>query len=153
MAKKTSILPSPGPSPFTLFGVSCHLNDYRLSYLLNSKLELEFIKMDDFQGFSFYLYQDEEFFTNYYLLSNRTQESILFPELKQTDFLLLTEGPMKKFSKEELLKNIRGIPHVLTAFEIRPQTIKNYETMLNDLEIHYMKIKKSATLKYSPTKK
>ena len=153
MPKKFSIVSGPEPSPYTLFGISCHLNDYRLSYLLNAKLELEFIKMDDFQGFSFYLYHDEEFFTTYYLLSNRTPESILLPELKQTDFFLLTEGPMKKFSKEHLLKNIRDIPNVLAVFEIRFSTIKNHDTMLNDLEIHHMKIKKNATMKYTPTKK
>ncbi|MCK9421633.1 MAG: IPExxxVDY family protein [Bacteroidales bacterium] len=153
MVKKIPFNSRSEPSQYTLFGISCHLKDYRLSYLLNAKLDLEFTKMDDFQGFSFYFCRDEELFNIYYLLSNRIPESILLPELKQTDFLLIVEGPMKKINKDRLLQNIKAIPNVLTSFEIRFTTIKNYENMLADLEIHCMKIKKNSTMKYSPIKK
>ncbi|MEI7980180.1 MAG: IPExxxVDY family protein [Bacteroidota bacterium] len=153
MAKKIALSAKTEPSPYTLFGISCHLKDYRLSYLLNVKLELEFTKMDDFQGFSFYYCRNDEFFNIYYLLSNRMPESILLPELKQTDFLLLVEGPLKKNNKERLLENIRAIPNVLTSFEIPFSTIKNYEMIITDLEMHYMNIKKDSTIKFSPNKK
>ncbi|MCK9203603.1 MAG: IPExxxVDY family protein [Bacteroidales bacterium] len=153
MAKKISSGTQSEPTFYNLFGISCHLKDYRLSYLLNRSLDLEFTKMDDFQGFSFYFCRHEECFNAYYLLANRTPESILLPELKQTDFILLVEGPFKKIQKERLLENIKSIPNVLTSFEIRFSTIKNYEAILTDLEIHYMNIIKDSKLKYSLTKK
>jgi hypothetical protein len=153
MAKKILIETRSEPALFTLLGVSCHLKDYRLSYLLNKKLELEFVKMEDFTGYSFYFCRDEDRFNAYYLLGNRSQDTILFPGLKQTDFILLVEGPFKKVQKDKLLENMRGIQNVLTAFEIRFETIKNYETVLTDLEIHFMNINRESKIKYSPSKK
>jgi hypothetical protein len=153
MAKKIILETRSEPILFTLFGISCHLKDYRLSYHLNQRLELSLVKMDDFQGFSFYFCRDEDCYNSYYLLGNRGQESILLPDLKQTDFILLLEGPAKKTQKERLLNSIKGIQNVLTAFEVRFETIKNYNTMLTDLELHLMNILKEAKIKYSPIKK
>jgi len=152
MAKKILIETRSEPALFTLFGISCHLKDYRLSFLINKKLELEFVKMEDFMGYSFYFCRDEDRFNTYYLLGNRGQDTILLPGLKQTDFILLVEGPFKKNQKDKLLENIRSIQNVLTAFEIRFETIKNYEIVLTDLEIHLMNIQREAKVQYSPTK-
>lgn len=153
MAKKVLLDTRSEPLLFTLFGISCHLKDYRLSYHLNLALDLGFVKMDDFRDFSFYYYREEDYFNSYYLLGNRSQEAILMPDLKQTDFLLLLEGPVKKVRKDQLLLKIRGIQNVLTAFEVRFETIKNYNLMINDLELHLMNILKEAKTKYSPIKK
>ncbi|MCK9218884.1 MAG: IPExxxVDY family protein [Bacteroidales bacterium] len=152
MAKKILSDVRSEPVLYTLFGISCHLKDYRLSFLLNRKLELEFIKLDDFREFSFYSCSQEDCFNEYFLLANRGPETILLPELKQTDFLLLVEGPFKKQQKDDLLENIRTIPNVLTSFEIRFSTIKNHETFLTDLEMHCMNIRKETKIKYSPIK-
>ncbi|MDP1622387.1 MAG: IPExxxVDY family protein [Bacteroidales bacterium] len=153
MAKKIFLDSRSEPNLFTLFGISCHLKDFRLSYLLNIRLGLELVKMEDFCGYSFYYCRDEDRFNAYYLLGNRGQEAILLPDLKQTDFLLLVEGPFKKAQKERLLEKIRGIQHVLTAFEVRFETIKNYQLILSDLELHLMNIKMETKIKYSPLKK
>jgi len=153
MAKKILIETRSEPALFTLFGISCHLKDYRLTFLLNKKLGLEFIKMEDFAAYSFYFCRDDDHFNTYFLLGNRGQDTILFPGLKQTDFILLVEGPFKKIQKDKLLESIKDIPNVLTAFGIRFETIKNYEAVLTDLEIHLMNIQKELKVKYSPSKK
>lgn len=152
MAKKVFLETRSEPALFTLFGISCHLKDFRLSYYLNQRPELSLVKMDDFQGYSFYFCRDEDCFNTYYLLGNRGQESILIPDLKQTDFILLVEGPFKKIQKERLLSRIKGIQSVLTAFEVRFETIRHYETILTDIELHLMKILKEAKIKYTPLK-
>ena len=151
MAKKFLTETRSEPTLFTLLGISCHLRDYHLTYLLNEKLELEFIKEDDFQGYPFFFCRDENCFNAYYLLGNRGQESILFPDMKQADYLLLIEGPFKKSQLERLMKNIRQIDNILMSFEISPEKIKNFETMLNDLELHVMNIHKDLKIKYSPS--
>ena len=153
MAKKILIETRSEAALFTLYGISCHIKDYRLSFLINKKLELELVKMEDFMGYSFYFCRDEDQFNTYSLLGNRGQDTILFPGLKQTDFIMMVEGPFKKVQKDKFLENIRGIQHVLTAYEIRFETIKNYETVLTDLEIHFMHIQKESKVKYSPLKK
>lgn len=108
--------------------------------------------MDDFHGHSFFYCRDDNDFNAYYFLGNRCQESVLLPELKQTDYLFFAEGPMKKTQKDNLLKVIRSAQGVLTAFEIRFETIKNYDVLLNDLELHFMKIRVEMKRKYSPSK-
>jgi hypothetical protein len=153
MAKKVFLETRPEPILFTLFGISCHLKDYRLSFHLNLRMDLAFAKMDDFRGFSFYYCRDEDSLNAYYLLGNRGEESILLPDLRQTDFILLVEGPLKKNQKERLLLQIKEIQNVLTAFEVRFETIKQYDSMLNDLELHLMKIGQETRVKYSPLKK
>jgi hypothetical protein len=153
MTKKVILDTRSEPILFTLIGISCHLKDYRLSFHLNQVLELSLVKLDDFQGFSFYFYRDEDTLNSYYLLGNRGQDAILFPDLRQTDYLLLVEGPVKKARKEYLLNTIRSIQNVLTSFEVRFETIKNYNSVLTDLELHLMSILKAMKPKYSHLKK
>lgn len=153
MAKKIFLNTRPEPALFTLIGISCHLKDFRLSFLLNRQLELDLVKMDDFRDFSFYFCRDDDRMNSYFLLGNRGQESILMPELKQTDYFLLLEGHVRKSQKEKLLDKIRSTQNVLTAFEVRFETIRNYSTMLSDLELHFMNILKESRIKYSPLKK
>jgi len=163
MAKKFHLETRSEPTLFTLIGISCHIKDYRLSYLLNQQLEFNFRKMEDLlssgatqrepDSFSFYYCQDEDQFNTYYLLSNRGQESVLVNELKQTDFLLLIEGPFKKHQLDKLLRSIQLIPQVLTCFEIKFSALKNFNNFLSDLELHYMNISKELKIKYSSLKK
>ncbi len=153
MAKKVVLKSRTEPTHFTLFGISCHLQDFRLSYHLEKDIGLMVRKLDDFRGFSYYFYRDEDCMNSYYLLGNRSEESILLPDLKQTDFLLLVEGPFRKLQKEKLLKQLRTVAHVLTAFEVRFETIRNYETLLDDLELHVMKITKELKSSYPISKK
>ncbi len=162
MAKKVFLETRSEPALYTLIGISCHLKDYRLSYLLNHYLELEFIKMDDFfvsaspkknpDSFSFYHCTDEDHYNAYFLLSNRGQEFVLLPEMRQTDFLLLVEGPFKKSQLDQIQQKIRNIPNVLTCYEIKFSSLKNYESLLMDLELHFTSLNREAKVKYSSKK-
>lgn len=163
MAKKVLLETRSEPALFTLIGISCHLKDYRLSYLLNQHLDFGFVKMDDLfvaassrkepDSFSFYHFTDEEHYNSYFLLSNRGQESVLLPEMKQTDFLLLVEGPFKKLQLDQIQQKIRDIPNVLTSYEIKLTGLKNYENLLTDLELHFTSLNREAKVKFTSIKK
>lgn len=154
MSKKIFLDIRPEPAIFSLIGVSCHMKDYRISFLLNKYLGFDLLKMEDLKitfnnkqdpaEFSFYYYYDEDYFNTYYLMSNRSQEVVLAPEIKQVDFLLIVEGEFKKSQMDRLIKSIRNIPNVLAAYEVKFSEIKNFETLLNDMEMHLMKIKMEA---------
>jgi hypothetical protein len=119
---------------------------------------MDFLKIEDLKitltdkkdpaEFSLYTYYDEDYFNKYYLICNRCQEYVLAPEIKQVDFLLIVEGEFKKTQKDRLIKAIRDIPNTLTAFEIKFAEIKNYETLLNDMEMHLINITKEKKIKY-----
>jgi hypothetical protein len=160
MSKKILLDIRPEPAIFTLIGISCHVKDYRISFLLNKHLGSDFLKMEDLKvalnnkkeptGFSLYYYHDEDYFNTYYLVANRSQEFVLAPEVKQVDYLMIIEGEFRKAQKDRLIKSVRNIPNVLTAYEIKFAEIKNYETLLNDMEMHFMKIGKENKIKYQP---
>lgn len=160
MAKKMYLDAKPESAYFTLLGISCHLKDYRLSFLLNQNLGFSFIKWDDLtfssylheveSGFSFYRYHDEERLTTYHLIANRSEEFALVPENKQLDFLLFLEGKATRQEKDSLVKAIRSIQGVLTVFEIRLTEIRNYEILLTDIEMHVMNILKTPKTQYQP---
>jgi hypothetical protein len=160
MSKKIFLDIRSEPAIFTLIGISCHVKDYRISFLLNKHLGSDFLRMEDLKvalnnkkdpaEFSLYYYYDEDYFNTYYLVSNRSQEFVLAPEIKQVDFLMIVEGDFRKAKKDRLIKCIRNIPNVLMAYEIKFAEINNYETLLNDLEMHFMKIKKENKIKYEP---
>ncbi|MDP4281393.1 MAG: IPExxxVDY family protein [Bacteroidota bacterium] len=138
---------------YTLIGISCHLQDYRLSYLLNQSLDFSFIKQNDFSvmfpgkkesdSFSFYFYYDEDRFNTYCLIANRSETGILVPGQKQTDYFLFIEGEFRKTQLDILCGQIRKIPNILAVFEIRTQEIKNYTVIQNELEMHLMEISKN----------
>lgn len=158
MSKKIYLDVRSEPAVFTLLGISCHVKDYRISFLLNKHLGYDFQKMEDLKitlaskkdpaEFSLYYYHDEDYFNKYYLLANRSQDLVMAPEIKQVDFLLLIEGEFRKAQKDLLIKSIREIPNVLTAYEVKFAEIKNYETLLNDMEMHFVKISKENKVKY-----
>jgi hypothetical protein len=162
MAKKVYLDARDAPVYFTLVGISCHLKDYRLSYLLNYHLPAEFTRLEDLRvippaqkdpsEFSFYYFRDDDHFNTFSLLTNRNQESVLIPEMKQTDFLLIIEGEFKKARKDTLLKNLRSVPNVLTSYEIKFTEIKHYENLLSDLELHTMNQFRETKPRYQSTK-
>jgi hypothetical protein len=101
-------------------------------------------------SFSLYSYQDEDQRNSYYLIANFSQDIVLIPEFKHTDFILVIEGDLKKQAKDSMLKEIRSIPKILTAFEIKVSDIKNPETFLTDLEMHITNIHKESKQKFKP---
>lgn len=145
MAKKIT-LDSRAEPLYSILGISCHLQDYRLSFLLNRKLRFGLRRTEDIYGvFSLYIFRDEECRVNYYLISNRGDEKALFPEHRQTDFIMLLEGPVKKAQLNKMLSAIKAIPNVLTAFEFNGDNLKNFPGFLSDLEMHMMNIHKKKT--------
>ena len=160
MAKKIYLDDKPDPVFYTLLGISCHLKDYRLSFLLNQHLGFAFAKMDDLRvnspvhkseaDFSFYNSFNEEKLFSYYLIANRSQDFILVPEMKQIDFILFVEGKCNKQGRGSLIKKIRMVPGILTAIEIDFAAIKNIENLLTDIEMHVMNIRKIPKIRYQP---
>lgn len=151
MAKKILLQIHSEPTYYSLFGISSTLRDYKLAFRFNKDAEMNMEKKDDFIPFGFptdvkggcslYYWRDEDHFNSFYFLSNRREGFWIFPEIKQADFLLLVEGPFTRRQTDQLLKKLRTIPNVQTVFEIKLASLKNYGQVLNDMELHMMKIR------------
>lgn len=123
---------------FSLFGISCHSANYRLAWALNKNLDLDLERTDDIElsfgestgFFSFYKYDDEESYTTYHLISNRSDAGYLIPEMKQIDFFLQYWGPMSEADLAHLPEDLRKVTSVLTAINIDPMSLKNRNNLL-----------------------
>src|SRR5512138_3363650 len=89
MAKRILLEVRSEPAWFTLTGISCHLKDYRISYLLNEQLRFCLTKLEDVpltpEGFketaffSLYRHRDPDQCNTDYLVGNRNPEHLLLP--------------------------------------------------------------------------
>lgn len=119
---------------FDLIGISCHLRDYRLCWLLNKSLGIELVR--DADGAEtpkgrFALFSGEclETRTIIHLLVNRGQGGWMIPEQRQADYMLLLRDNAK-WNTDELVRDLKNKSQILTAFAIDPNGLKSKENLL-----------------------
>lgn len=123
---------------FTLIGVSCHSRDYKFCWLINNFLDLNFIRQDSIQlktkniasEFANYTYTDDNSRLAYTLLTNRGTQGFLLPEQKQADYLIKIEGGFSHTEEVEMIKKIKRIDAVLTAFIIDVNSLKSKQNLI-----------------------
>lgn len=130
------------------------MKDYRLTWFMNKALNFKLSKQKDISiynekkdklsSFSFYCDEQPENILIFYFISNRNAESeALAYEQKQTDFLFLIKGPLKKTQLDEILQNIKAISNIQTAFLIDDRTFKNLDSLMEDIELHLLDVLKA----------
>jgi len=123
---------------FDLIGICSHVKDYRLVWALNNSLEFDFVKEDNYdlnlkgetQSHSYYEYIDDENALQYSLINNHSDSGYLIPEEKSCDYLLVIKGMLVDELREEMVKRIAQIKHVLTAYTVDVNELKSKENLL-----------------------
>ena len=125
---------------FILVGISCHLKDYRLCWAINSgNMGIDFTKADDLvihsknkeeSRFSKFIFDDEDINLCFNLISNRGTQGYLLPEQKQADYLLMVSGNFPEDQTSGLLKELKKIDFILTAFTIDVEKLKSKQNLL-----------------------
>jgi hypothetical protein len=122
---------------FHLLGISCHLPEYRLAWIINQTLGIDLERKDDVDLmlgkrkeenglFSFYQYDNEESYTTINLLSNRCEKGNYCPELKQLDYFLQLWLPESdEDNVKTITKKLKNSPHIITAIDIEIQDLKS----------------------------
>jgi len=125
---------------FKLIGISCHEKDYRVTWGLNKYLDIALQRKDEdieviikksnrYSHHSAYSFYDKELDNDYSLLTNRSSMGYLIPEKVQADYLLMITDNYP-IIMTEVLKKIREIPFVLTAFDIDVYSLKSKENLI-----------------------
>lgn len=138
-------------------GISSHLHDYRLAFLINQALGFNLEKTDDLPAFntksdkpsfySCYIFDDCEKQLKYILLSNTGSEGLLVPSQKEAGYFLLMHGAISWEVKAAIALQIKNIPNVLTTFTIDQNKIPNIELLLSDVELHEICLKRKIKAK------
>lgn len=123
---------------FSLIGISCHSKDYRLTFELDRSLETDFVKEDDlevknkeiFANFSFYSYEDEENYLEYFVISNKSAQGLLVPEEKMIDYFLMLKGEIREKDEKAIIEKLNKINIVLKAYKIDVHQLKSKRNLL-----------------------
>ena len=102
---------------FLAFGLSCHLKDYRVAWLLSRALRLDFLRTmvspssngADSEAYAKFTGKDEDKHLNYIILSNQNEDAYLFKEFKQYDFFILVEGYIDIFDTSSFIDLLQSI--------------------------------------------
>ena len=116
---------------FKLIGISSHEKDYKLIFLINSALDLNFEKQEEHLTYnkklkieqSFSHYKAEENNVIYNLLSNRCEDGFLAEEINNIDYLIQLIGDVSSNERNEIIKKIKTIDKVLTAIKLDPNCL------------------------------
>lgn len=138
-------------------GISSHLRDYRLAYLINQLLGFTLEKTDDLPAFntksdkpsyySCYTFDDCDKQLTYFLLSNTGSEGLLVPSHKEAGYFLLMRGMVSSEEETAIVGQLKNISNVLTAYSIDQYKIPNIELLLSDVELHEINLKRKIKAK------
>ncbi|RKF04941.1 hypothetical protein C8N26_0335 [Tenacibaculum lutimaris] len=140
---------------YTLIGIHTTLNDYRLAYLLNKHLQVNFRRanydLDFFQkniesSYIVYEYTNTKLDQDWFLISNvfkytletesislfgqSDSTSFLIPEKKKVDFFLKIEGGFDYDFIVKLIEKINQIQQIITSYEIEVNSLKSKDFLI-----------------------
>lgn len=140
---------------YTLIGIHSTLEEYKLAYLLNQKLNTRFVLANyslDFQNknnnaiFSIYEFINTKFSQSWYLISNKYSNNLdeistelfqsneittyLIPEKRRVDFFLKLEGDFNYDYITKKIEEINSVNQVITSYEIDINTLKSKDFLI-----------------------
>ena len=143
---------------FTLIGIHCTIEDFRLAYLLNGELQVNLNRMpedldhNNKATYSIYEWKDEQQQIQWNLVSNfckveiedpalvqsslfntkqsTTQIYQLIPEHKKVNYMLKIGSKIPVNKEKVILNKILSIPQVVTAYSINTNQLKSKDNLI-----------------------
>lgn len=114
---------------FSLFGISCHLKDYRFAWTINKSLGIDFKKSKPYlkgEDLEFSQYEHQIDLDTIYLFANKSQDGFLITKKKQVDYWLLFHHTVDENIVSHFVSTIRKTQSVLAVFEEKNNQIKEH---------------------------
>lgn len=143
---------------FTLFGIHCNIEDYRLAYLLNKALSINLYRKssdvdaeDSKVSYAIYEWIDTHKSTTWNLVKNSCkieeyQENVdnselpliskitktyyLMPELKKVNYLLKVNDVITNAKQKIIVESMQNISQIITVYTIQSQYIKSQHNLI-----------------------
>lgn len=143
---------------YTLIAIHCTIEDYRLAYLLNSKLGVSLKRkpcdLDLNSGksaFSIFDWEDKKQLVTWNLVSNicvkevyqeakfqslfNTENKVtktfnLVPEKKRVNYFLKIENELSENKEKYIINSILNIPQIATAYSIDTSQLKSKDNLI-----------------------
>ncbi|OCX51250.1 hypothetical protein BEL04_19210 [Mucilaginibacter sp. PPCGB 2223] len=125
---------------FVLVAITSSLKDYRLCYMVNRELKMNFAKTEDLHldplhgnnpaYFSIYRYAIDDEEAEFFLIANKGSEGYLIPEMNKTDYWLMIKNYYDNDELDKLVTGLNRIPEIVAAVKVDPKKIKSRENLL-----------------------
>ena len=125
---------------FCLLGMVTDEPDYKLCWLINQLLDVDFEKQDDLtlfhsklnedQVFSLFGYDDKESLLTYRIINNRPDRGFFLDELKNLDYLVHIQGEIITDKINTFLQQVSTIGTVRMCVPVDLNRIRNKERLL-----------------------
>lgn len=125
---------------FCLLGVVTDEPDYKLCWMINQSLDMNFEKqeelrlyhrkMQDEQIFSLFTYHDENALITFRIIKNRTENGYYLDELKNIDYLIHIQGEINTIRISNFMLSVGALKPVRMCVPTDLSKIKNKERLL-----------------------
>ncbi|WP_443937635.1 IPExxxVDY family protein [Pedobacter sp. MW01-1-1] len=125
---------------FILIAITAPLKDYVFCHKINTRLGLHFEKIDDHEiffnidepawYFSKYYFFVEQGEVEYYLLSNRSSDGLLVPEMSNVDYFIIIREFIDSEDLNYLLQELNKLSDIQVAAKIDPSKLKSKENLV-----------------------
>jgi len=138
-------------------GIATNIPVIQLVHFINRETLLNLVREEDLPVYSektgtntyykFYCYEDDEYRSDFCLLSNTSDGLNLLPAHKQFGYFLVIHGAIPDEKVKQLMSRIKTIAGVQLAALIAQEPIKALGPILQDLELHLTDLKKEKAKK------
>jgi len=125
---------------FCLLGLVSDETDYKLCWIINQSLHMNFEKQEDLelfhprlqeeQMFSLFSYHDDEAMINYRIIKNRTENGYYLDELKNIDYLIHIQGEINTSRINGFMNSVSTLEPVRMCMPSDLTRIRNKERLL-----------------------
>jgi hypothetical protein len=125
---------------FCLLGVVSDEPDYKLCWMINHSLDMNFERQEDLQlfhprlnmeqVFSLFSYHDENALITFRIIRNRTENGCYLDELKNIDYLIHIQGEINTSKINDFIHAVGSLKPVRMCVPSDLTRIKNRERLL-----------------------
>ena len=125
---------------FILIAITAPLKDYVLCHKINTRLNTQFEKIEDHEiffnidepawCFSKYYFFVEQGEIEYYLISNRSSDGLLVPEMGNVDFFIIIKEFIDQEDLNYLINGLNKLPDIQVAAQIDPAKLRSRENLV-----------------------
>lgn len=125
---------------FCLLGVVADEPDFKLCWMINQALEMNFEKQEDIQlfhrkrneeqVFSLFSYHDPDALITYRIIQNRSENGYYLDDLKNIDYLIHIQGEIQTERITDFMQSVNSLQPVRMCVPSDLSRIKNKERLL-----------------------
>lgn len=123
---------------FLLYGIVSQEKAHRLAWFINRTNLFNFVRVQDYElnlggkdcGFTQFQFHEEENHLYYTLLANRDEQSLLLPDVKNFDYLMIIKGALDFFEEDVFKASLKQISVVQLIYPIETEKLKSKQHLI-----------------------